>query len=67
VIKFFSGRPIRSTRGQGGYLARLESISEQIRPDLRQGIVAQHKARIPAEVPVNDMAPPIKQRRGVSS
>jgi hypothetical protein len=41
-------------------------ISDQIRPDLRQGATARSNTwDIPAEVPVNDMAPPIKQRRGV--
>lgn len=63
------GRPKRSSHGKGGVVARLEVISDQIHPDLRQGVVTRsNKTReIPTEVPVNDMAPPIQQQRGVGT
>ena len=60
-------RPKRSTRGQGGVIAQLAAVSDQIRPDLRPGRQTRSMTQgIPSDVPENDMAPPVRKRRGVS-
>lgn len=58
-------RPHRSTRGQGGVLAQLAAVGERIRPDLNRGTKQSRTKEIPTNVPVNAMAPPAKQSRGV--
>src|SRR4029077_13814020 len=49
-------------------VARLEKLSDLIRPDLIECAHARTSstsAQVPPQVPVNDMAPPVKQRHGV--
>ena len=63
-------RPHRSTRGQGGAHAQLAAVADLIRPDLKPGPKAGPKRprtkEIPPNVPVNAMAPPVKQTRKVN-
>lgn len=58
-------RPHRSTRGQGGARAQLDAVGELIRPDLKPKAKRTKTKEIPSNVPVNAMAPPAKQSRGV--
>ena len=60
-------RPYRTTRGQGGACAQLAAVGELIRPDLQvnPGEKRLKTKAIPTNVPVNSMAPPAKQHRGV--
>lgn len=58
-------RPYRTTRGQGGARAQLAAVGELIRPDLNLGEKRSKTKAIPTNVPVNAMAPPAKQHRGV--
>lgn len=60
-------RKVRLNRGKGGARAQLAAVAELIRPDLNTSKTAKPQTKdIPKTVPVNAMAPPAKQRRGVS-
>lgn len=61
-------RSKRRNRGQGGVIAQLTAVSDQIRPDLLQSTkqTKRKTAKIPSDVPLNVMAPRPKQVRRVS-
>ena len=59
-------RPHHSNCGQGGALAQLAAVAEWIHPDLNPDKVKQSKTKaIPTDMPINAMAPPEKQHRGL--
>ena len=67
MIQASGQRPQRSTRGQGGARAQLAAVADRIRPDLNPGTKRQRTnlKEIPADMPLNSMAPPAKKSRGV--
>lgn len=67
VASVLGDRPLRSNRGKGGASAQLAAFGELIRPDLHKATGKRPRTtNIPTNVPLNAMAPPAKQCRGVS-
>lgn len=60
-------KPRRLNRGQGGAVEQLAKIGDLILSTEQQKKSTSKAQAIPDDVPENDMAPPIKPRRGVSN
>ncbi|RDB31095.1 hypothetical protein Hypma_000006 [Hypsizygus marmoreus] len=56
-------RPVRQNRGQGGVIAQLRAVSDQIRPDLQTPASKPTTRNIPNNSRRNEMAPPPKASR----
>ena len=57
-------RPKRANQGQGGQIAQLQKVSNDIRPDLDSTKKAKaYTTDIPSEISENVMAPPVKRKK----